>query len=96
MLTEKQVLEIAKLARLELSEAEVQDFRVKLGNVLGYVRELETLKIPDDKFVRHVPKDAVAFRADRAIVFPHRAMLMENAPVVEDGCFAIPTVVEHE
>lgn len=96
MLSEKEVQNIAKLARLELSDKEVQVFRAKLGDVLEHIRDLQAVDTTDVKFVRHVPKDAVAFRADRAIPFANRAAILENAPVLLDGCFAIPTVVEHE
>ena len=70
MLTREEVLKIAKLARLELTETEVETYRNRLGRVLDYIRELNELKTPQDAFVRHIPKDAVAFREDRAIAFP--------------------------
>lgn len=47
-LTKKQVLHIAKLANLKLSEAEVVKFQKQLSDVLGYIdilNELDTSKI---------------------------------------------------
>lgn len=95
MLTREEVLKIAKLARLNLSEAEVELYRNRLGRVLDYMRELGALETPENAFVRHVPKDAVAFREDRAVPFTGPS-LIENAPAAEEGCFTLPTVVEHE
>jgi len=94
MLTREEVLKIAKLARLELTAEEVESYRKKLGRVLEYIHELDSLKTPQDAFVRHVPKDSVAFREDKMIPFPQHAALMKNAPDVEGGSFRLPPVLE--
>lgn len=41
MMTEKDVLKIAKLARLDLSENEVKKFTTQLSSILDYVKKLE-------------------------------------------------------
>ena len=96
MLSREEVLKIAKLARLELTEDEVSLYQKNLGRVLEYVHELNSVPTPADAFVRHVPKDAVAFREDRALPFANVAGLIDNAPAVEEGCFYLPPVLEQE
>lgn len=96
MLTREEVLKIAKLARLELSEAEVELYRNRLGRVLDYMRELNSVATPADAFVRHVPKDAVAYREDRALPFAATKLLLDNAPAVEANAFALPAVMDNE
>lgn len=93
-LTREEVLKIARLARLELTEQEVEFYRIRLGRVLEYMRELGELETPKDAFVRHVPKDAVAFREDKPVPSGNHQMLMGNAPQVEDGCFVLPVILE--
>ena len=95
MLTREEVLKIAKLARLDLTPAEVETYQTRLGRVLEYMRELNALETPKDAFVRHVPKDAVAFREDRALPFTGQKLLLDNAPAVEENSFLLPTIVEH-
>lgn len=94
MLTREEVLKIANLARLELSEDEVQLYQKRLTRVLDYVKELSELKT-DQAFVRHVPKEATNFKQDAAEPFTAVEELMKNAPALEHGAFLIPTVVEH-
>ncbi len=94
VLSKVEVLKIARLARLELSDAQVEEYRVRLGRVLEYVKELKTVETPHDAFVRHVPKDSIAFRQDTLTPFPDTTQLTDNAPRKENNCFLLPTIVE--
>lgn len=96
MLSREEVLKIAKLARLTLTDQEVAFYQQRLGRVLDYVRELNKLETPNEGFVRHVPRDAVAFREDRPIPFPGHRALLENAPEMEGNCFLLPAVMDNE
>ena len=95
MLTKEEVLKIAKLARLQLTEAEVASYQKRLGRVLEYIEELSKLEIPKDAFVKHVPKDSVAFREDRAVPFAATQAILDNSPATENNCFLLPKIVEH-
>lgn len=94
MLTREEVLKIAKLARLELTEAEVTAYQTRLGRVLDHIKELNALETPKDAFVKHVPKDAVAFRADKALPFANPRALLDNSPAVEADSFLLPPILE--
>lgn len=94
MLSREEVIKIARLARLELSDNELELYQKRLGRVLEYVNELNQVQTPKDAFVRHVPRDAVAFREDRAMPFADSQLLMKNAPASEANQFLLPTVVE--
>jgi len=96
MFTREEVLKIAALARLELTPEEVERYQKQLGRVLEYVQELKSVPTQDEGFVRHIPRDAVAFRGDKVIPFAHVSQLLENAPALENNGFLLPTVVEHE
>ncbi|MFH1610298.1 MAG: Asp-tRNA(Asn)/Glu-tRNA(Gln) amidotransferase subunit GatC [Patescibacteria group bacterium] len=41
MITKEEVQHIAKLARLDLSEQEIQKYQEQLGNILNYVEKLQ-------------------------------------------------------
>ena len=94
MLGREEVLKIARLARLELTEAEIALYQSRLGRVLDYINELKVLDTPKDAFVKHVPRDAVAFREDATIPFIGVRELMANSPAVEENNFLLPTIVE--
>ncbi|MCB0404907.1 MAG: Asp-tRNA(Asn)/Glu-tRNA(Gln) amidotransferase subunit GatC [Bdellovibrionales bacterium] len=93
-LDREDVLKIARLARLELDEAEVALYQDRLGRVLEYVRELNQVKTEKAATVKHVPRDAVSIREDRAIEFTDREALLRNAPAQIEEHFLVPTVIE--
>ncbi len=96
MLSREEVLKIAKLARLTLTEDEVSLYQKRLDRVLDYIAELNQLQTPKDAFVKHAPADAKSLREDEARPFTDHAALIANAPAVENGSFLLPTVVDHE
>lgn len=94
MLSREEVLKIARLARLELTENEVGLYQQRLSRVLEYMRDLEKVSTQKDQVVRHVPKDAVAFREDKVVAFPNVKGLLDNAPEREGTSFHLPPVME--
>lgn len=97
MLSAEEVLKIARLARLELTPAEVELYRSRLGRVLEYVKDLAAVPTAgEDGFVKHIPKDAVALREDMAVRFTDTELLLKNSPALEENQFLLPTIVERE
>ncbi len=45
MVTKEQVLKIAKLANLELTEAEVDSFTPQISNIIGYLNKLSEVDV---------------------------------------------------
>lgn len=93
-LSREEVLKIARLARLQLTDEEVELYQVRLGRVLDYVRELREVKTPKESFVRHVPRDAVTQREDQPIAFGDAKAILENAPVRSEDSFVLPAIME--
>lgn len=91
----EEVLKIATLARLKLSDQEITAYQEKMGRVLEHIAELSALDTPKDAFVKHVPLDAEPFRADAAVEYGASDLLLKNAPAVEARHFLLPKVVEH-
>jgi aspartyl-tRNA(Asn)/glutamyl-tRNA(Gln) amidotransferase subunit C len=86
------VLHVARLARLALSEEEVERFRVQLSAILeavGKVSELDLEGVPPTSH----PLDLVNVLAEDE---PHaclsRADALANAPDPEGGFFGVPPV----
>jgi aspartyl-tRNA(Asn)/glutamyl-tRNA(Gln) amidotransferase subunit C len=85
------VRHIARLARLELTDEEVERFRRELSTILDYVEQLEGLEAgraaepagPDQP----LRQDAVAAWVDAA-------PLRDAAPDFVDGFFRVPRVIE--
>jgi aspartyl-tRNA(Asn)/glutamyl-tRNA(Gln) amidotransferase subunit C len=91
-LTRADVEHVAKLARLALSEEEVEQFTVQLGAVLEHfasVAALDTSGVPPTS---HVLQRPPAERDDEVQPSLDRAEALANAPDAEDGFFGVPAV----
>ncbi len=96
MLTRGEVLHIARLAKLKLTEEEVELYREQLGRILEYFKKLEELDTSDVEPTSHVLDVKNVLRADepRPSVPPEEAL--RNAPRKRDGYFEVPQVIERE
>jgi len=84
------VRHIARLARLDLSEDEVQRFRRELSAILEYVNRLEELE-PGSAAEPEPPDQPL--REDRVVGWPEPSWFLNQAPS-RDGFFLVPRVVE--
>ena len=96
MLTSEEVLKIAKLARLELTPDEVSFFQNRLTRVLDYMEELKRVETTAIETVQHVPVDASRFREDEVKPALNQKEILANAPVLEEGGFLVPAIMEAE
>ena len=93
-LTLEEAEHIAELARLELSEAELQRFREQLSDILEYAARLQQLDTSDIPPTSSVLPPRTVLRADQAAVFRNIPELLDNAPVEEDRQYRVPPVLE--
>lgn len=96
MITRAEVLRMAKLAQLKLTEEEIQLFQEQLGRILDYFKELEKLDTASVQPMKHVCDLHNVLRTDepRPSVSPSEAL--RNAPQRRDDYFEVPKVVEKE
>jgi aspartyl-tRNA(Asn)/glutamyl-tRNA(Gln) amidotransferase subunit C len=89
-ITREQVLHVAKLARLALTEEEVERFQLQLNDILeavGKVAELDLEGVPPTSH----PLDLVnVWRDDEPRPSWPRKEMVELAPAAEDGFFRVP------
>ena len=93
-LTRDEVLHIAELARLGLSDAEVERFREQLSDILSHAERLQAVDLSGVSPAARVQSLQSVLREDEpAPSFPREAMLA-NAPQAAEGCFRVPPVLE--
>ena len=93
-LTISEVEHIAELARLELTQQEIQQYRDQLSDILEYAARLQsvdTSKIPPTSSV--LPPRSV-LRKDKAVQGLTVKDLLSNAPAEEADQFKVPPVFE--
>ncbi len=96
MLDRESVIKIAKLAKLELSEEEVEKFSVQLPKILDFIEKLEELDTENIlPFYELIDKEA-PLREDRPEAGLSREEALMNAPQAENGFFVVPRVVDKD
>lgn len=93
-ITKKEVEHVANLARLELSEAEKEQFAGQLNAILKYAEKLNGLDTTGIEPTSHVLPLANVMREDTIKPsWPIEKVLL-NAPEAEDDQFKVPAVLE--
>jgi aspartyl-tRNA(Asn)/glutamyl-tRNA(Gln) amidotransferase subunit C len=93
-ITRKDVEHVANLARLELSEAEKEQFEDQLNAILKYAEKLNELNTDGIEPTSHVLPLANVMREDKVIPSWPIGKVLLNAPEEEDGQFKVPPVLE--
>ena len=91
MIDREQVLHVARLARIELTEDEVGHMSEELSNILGHIEkigELDLAGVPPTTHVVEVPR---ALRPDEPEPSLPREVALASAPAVADGGFLVPS-----
>jgi len=94
MITREEVLHIARLARLELSDTELERIREQLNGILQYIDKLKRLDVTGVEPTSHaVPLVNVMREDEVAPPFAQDAMLA-NAPDRVGALFRVPRIIE--
>lgn len=93
-ITRETVLSVARLARLELAPDEVERLSRDLGNILGYVEQLDALDTAGVPETAHVAVIESAFRPDQVAPSLTNEAALAEAPRHAEGGFAVPAFVD--
>ena len=90
----EQVRHIAKLARIAMSDAEVEAMVPELNNILGWVEQLGEVDTEGVEPLTAVIDQKLRLRDDAVTDGNIRDAVLANAPAAEHGFFAVPKVIE--
>jgi len=90
------VQHVVALARLFLSEDELERMAHELDAILGYVETLNRLDTRDVVPTSHAIPLATPLREDRALTPLDSQLAVANAPEREGSAFVVPKVIEEE
>jgi len=89
----EQVQHIADLARLKLTEAEIQRYTEQLSDILDYVAHLEELNTDHIPPTASVLDMSLRLREDQARPGLPQEDTLGNAAETQDGQFKVPPVL---
>ena len=82
---------MARLARLELSEEEVERMCAELSTILDHIEKISELDLEGVPPTSHVVEVENALRADEPRPSLPREVVLAAAPEAVDGGFAVPS-----
>ncbi len=91
MIDREQVLHVARLARLQLSEDELSRMAGELSSILDHIEKIGELDLDGVPPTTHVVEVANALRADDPRPPLPRDLVLEQAPATADGGFLVPS-----
>ena len=90
----EQVRHIAKLARIAMSDEEIERLAPELNNILGWVEQLAEVNTDGVEPLATVIDQKLRLRDDVVTDGNIRDEVLANAPEAQHGFFAVPKVIE--
>ncbi|HET8861881.1 MAG TPA: Asp-tRNA(Asn)/Glu-tRNA(Gln) amidotransferase subunit GatC [Solirubrobacterales bacterium] len=91
MIEREQVLHVAKLARLRLSDAEVEKMAGELSGILEHVDRISELDLEGVAPTSHVVELENVLRPDEPRPSWPKEAVLDQAPDPADGAFRVPS-----
>ena len=93
-LSREDILKLAQLARLELTEEEITEYSEELSSILQYVEMLQTLDVGDLRPTNQVSGLTNVTREDEEIDYGYAPLdLLKNVPDTEDNLIKVKRMV---
>jgi aspartyl-tRNA(Asn)/glutamyl-tRNA(Gln) amidotransferase subunit C len=89
-----QVKKVAKLSRLELSDAEVEEFTGQLSAILEYVEKMDELDTADVEPLAHCLPISNVLREDKGRPSLGTDKVLANAPDRNERFFKVPKILD--
>jgi aspartyl-tRNA(Asn)/glutamyl-tRNA(Gln) amidotransferase subunit C len=95
-LTRDDVAHVARLARLSLTDDELDTYTTQLGAVLDHAEDVASLDLADVEPTAHPLPLVNVLRADEVGPCLDRDEVLAQAPAVEDSRFRVPAILGEE
>lgn len=94
MVEKEDILYVAKLAKLSLSEEEMQSLIPQMSEIIEFANNISKLDTEGVLPTNHILEIQNVFRKDEVKESYAREDIIQNAPSKEAGCILVPNVVE--
>ena len=93
-LTPDDVKRIARLARIEISDAEAQATQGQLNSIFDLIATMQAVDTRDVSPMAHAQEVTQRLRPDAVTETDRHAAFQAIAPAVENGLYLVPKVIE--
>lgn len=92
-ISKEEVIHIAKLADLNLSEDEIEKYTKDMQEILEFANRINNVDTSEMAETIAANEKSNVFRKDEVVKFENREVLLSNAPSQDEGMFRIPKVL---
>lgn len=93
-LDKKTIAKVASLARIKMSDEELEQYGPKLSNIINFVEQLAEVDTDKVEPLANVVDIALALRVDEITDGDVKDGVLANAPETLEGFFVVPKVIE--
>lgn len=91
--SKEEIIHMAKLASLNLSEAEIEKYTNDMQDILSFANTIENVNTEGIDESVAATENYNVFRKDEVKEFGNRELLLQNAPSSDNGMFHLPKVI---
>ena len=92
-ISKEEIIHIAKLASLNLTEAEIEGYAKDLTEILDFANMINSVNTDEVNETIAANENYNMFRKDEIKQTIEREALLQNAPSKDEGMFRIPKVI---
>ena len=92
--TPEDVKKVARLARIKMSQEEIDSYAPQLTNILGWIEQLNEVDTDNVEPLENVVDSELQLREDEETDGDNQTGVLSNAPETTSGFFVVPKVVE--
>ena len=93
-LSTEDVLNIANLAKLQVNEDEVDQYKQDLSRILEFVEQMNQADVDNIAPMAHPQEMMQPLREDAITETDQREKFQQIAPATQDGLYLVPKVIE--
>ena len=93
-LANEDVRKVARLARLAMSEAEIETARAQLSGIFALIAEMQAVDTKGIAPMSHAQDVSQRLREDAVTETNQRGLFQSLAPQTEAGLYLVPQVIE--
>ena len=93
-ITNADVRKVARLARLAMSETEIETARAQLAGIFDLIAEMQAVDTRNIAPMSHAQDVSQRLREDVVTATDQRELFQSIAPQVEAGLYLVPQVIE--
>lgn len=94
MVSHDDVRHVARLARLQLGDDELDRYAGQLSGILSHIDKISELDLTGVEPTAHILKLVNVFREDEARPSISQAEALANGPEVDEGAFRVPPIIQ--